>query len=275
MYNNHKHRNGPRPCSGTSEFRNLNIRKKPSSLIYSLFGFLVLGAVWQIAGLIQKNPAIPSLNGIFKMLFFLIRDGPYKKHIAASLTILLTGLGTAFCIGFTTGLLLYRYKWFNAAIFPIIECIRGVASLTLFPLLIVLFGLGPQTRVFIIFWTAWPSIVLATYNSLDVDPSIVDAARICGAGEWRVMTSIRIPMSIQGIFTGIRIGAGGSWVALIPAEMLGASKGLGYFLLWNAQSFEFEKVYAAIITIAAIGGMMNMGLSLMQKKLCLITGEQT
>jgi len=273
MYTVLKNRHGPRPCTGTSRFRNFCDRKKLSSSAYALFGFLVIGAVWQLTGFVHENPAMPSLRGISRMIFYLIRDGPYLKHITASLTILLIGLGIAALIGFVIGLLLYRYRWFNAAVFPVIECIRGVASLTLFPLLIVLFGLGPQTRVFIIFWTAWPAIVLSTYTSLNVDESVVNAARTSGAGEWRVMASVRIPMALQGILTGIRIGAGGAWVALIPAEMLGASKGLGYFLLWNAQSFEFEKVYAAIITIAAIGGLMNMVLALIQKKLCQITGE--
>jgi len=264
MYTFLTHRRRATPRSGLSKL--LKIR-------YGFFGFLVLATIWQFAGLVYVNPAMPSLYKILKMIFYLIRDGPYKKHIAASLSILLSGLGIASSIGITLGVLLYRYKRFNAAVFPVIECIRGVASLTLFPLLIVLFGLGPRTRTFIIFWTAWPAIVLSTYNSLNVDKNIVDAARTSGAGEWRIMASVRIPMALQGILTGIRIGAGGAWVALIPAEMLGASKGLGYFLLWNAQSFEFEKVYAAIITIAAIGGFMNMGLAYIQKKLYQFTGE--
>jgi len=268
-----KNRYGLRPDTDTPKFGNILTRTKISFFIYGLFGFLILGTVWQLVGFVQPNPAMPTLYRIAKMIFYLIRDGPYIKHIAASLSILLSGMGMASIIGITTGLLLYRYKWFNAAVFPVIECIRGVASMTLFPLLIVLFGLGPQTRIFIIFWTAWPAIVLSTYNSLNVDENVVNAARISGAGEWRVMTSIRIPMALQGILTGVRIGAGGAWVALIPAEMLGASRGLGYFLLWNAQSFEFEKVYAAIITIAAIGGLMNIGLALIQKKLYQITGE--
>jgi ABC-type nitrate/sulfonate/bicarbonate transport system permease component len=273
MYAILKFRHGPRPGAGIPRLRNLRDRKRLSSHIYNLFGFFILGAVWQLVGSFQANPAIPSLQSVLKIMFYLIRDGPYLQHIAASLTILLTGLGMALCVGFTVGMLLYRYKWFSAAVFPVIECIRGVASMTLFPLLIVLFGLGPQTRVFIIFWTAWPAIVLSTYNSLKVDENVVNAARTSGAGEWRVMISVRIPMALQGILTGIRIGAGGAWVALIPAEMLGASKGLGYFLLWSAQSFEFEKVYAAIITIAAIGGLMNTVLARIQKKLYQITGE--
>jgi len=273
MYTVLKHRQGQRPDAGTSRFRNFRDQKKLSSFVYGLFGFLCIGAVWQLIRAIHASPAMPSLCSISKMTAYLIRDGPYIKHISASLTILLAGLGIAAVTGFTVGLLLYRYRWFNAAVFPVIECVRGVASLTLFPLLIVLFGLGPQTRVFIIFWTAWPAIVLSTYTSLDVDENVVDVARTSGAGEWRIIASVRIPMALQGILTGIRIGAGGAWIALIPAEMLGASKGLGYFLLWNAQSFEFEKVYAAIITIAAIGGLMNMVLALIQKKLYQISGE--
>jgi ABC-type nitrate/sulfonate/bicarbonate transport system permease component len=273
MYAFLKTRPGLRPYTGMPKLRNLRGRKTLSSYIHNLLGFLILGAAWQLAGFIHANPALPPLQGVLKIMFYLIRDGPYLRHIAASLTILLTGLGIASCAGFIAGLLLYRYRWFNAAVFPVIECIRGVASLSLFPLLIVLFGLGPQARVFVIFWTAWPAVVLSAYNSLNVDENVVNAARTSGAGEWRVMASVRIPMALQGILTGIRIGAGGAWVALIPAEMLGASKGLGYFLLWSAQSFEFGKVYAAIITIAAIGGLMNTVLAHIQKKLYQITGE--
>jgi ABC-type nitrate/sulfonate/bicarbonate transport system permease component len=256
--------------SPTRESRGL---KKTTSYAYHLLGFLILGTAWQLVGRFQSNPAMPSLFRISRTVYYLIRDGPFTKHVAASLTILLSGLGIASGIGFAIGVLLHRYRRFNAAAFPVIECVRGIASLTLFPLLIVLFGLGPQTRMFVIFWTAWPAIVLSVHNSLDVDGSVVDAARTAGAGEWRIMLSVRIPMAARGILTGIRIGAGGAWIALIPAEMLGASRGLGYFLLWSAQSFEFEKVYAAIIAIAAIGGLMNMGLMLIQKKLTLLTGE--
>ena len=167
----------------------------------------------------------------------------------------------------------FRYGRLKAALLPVIESVRGVAALTLFPLLIITLGIGTVSRVFVIFWTAWPAIVLSTIASLEIDRGIVDAARAAGAGDWTIIARIRIPMALEGLVTGLRIGAGGGWISLIAAEMLGASRGLGYYLLWSSQSFEFRKVYAVILIIAAIGGLMNLCLLFLQKKAYLITGE--
>jgi NitT/TauT family transport system permease protein len=236
---------------------------------------LAIAATWQLFARIKSNPAIPPLGGIIRTLSNLIRDGPFIGHIGASLSILLTGVGIALFVGFTIGLLLYRYKYFKVAAYPVIECLRGVASLTLFPLLIVLLGIGAPSRIFVIFWTAWPAVVLSTLNSLNIDENIVNAAKTSGAGDWRIIFNIRIPIAAQGIMTGIRIGAGGGWISLIAAEMLGAQKGLGYFLLWSSQSFQFERVYASIIVIASVGGIINFLLLLLQKSLYQITGDRS
>jgi len=79
-------------------------------------------------------------------------------------------------------------------------------------------------------------------------------------------------MAAQGLITGIRIGVSGGWVGLVAAEMLGATQGLGFFLLWSAQSFHFDRVYATILVIAAIGGMMNWILLLVQRQVAKILG---
>lgn len=235
-------------------------------------GFIMIGTVWQLIGSINKSPALPPITDVLKTLFILISSGTYIKHITASLTIIFLGISIAIVIGFILGLLIFRYEIFKAAALPVIESIRGVAALTLFPLLIVLFGIGMFSRVFVIFWTAWPAVVLSTVNSLYIDQNIVDAARMAGANEWRIIFNIRIPVALQGIITGIRIGVGGGWIGLIAAEMLGATNGLGYYLLWSAQSFEFDKVYATIIVIAAIGGLFNLIILFIQKKLNQIIG---
>lgn len=233
-------------------------------IILRLSGFFILAIAWKIVGSIRSSPALPPLNGILWMVFCLIRDKTFWNHIIASIELILFGVGMATVIGFIIGLLIFRYDQLKEAVLPVIESVRGIAALTLFPLLIILFGIDTFSRVFIIFWTAWPAIVLSTINSLNVDTNIVDAAKVSGAGEWRTIISIRIPLASQGIITGIRIGTGGGWVSLIAAEMLGASKGIGFYLLWSAQSFQFEKVYATIIVIATIGGLMNYCLLLLQ-----------
>jgi len=248
------------------------LMKVGREIMLRISGIFILAILWQIAGHLYHSPALPPLGRVLRTLYYFIRDGTLTPHITASLQIISLGIGVAVLFGFTLGLLMFRYRSVKIAILPVVETVRGVAALTMFPLLIVLFGLGIFSRVFIIFWTAWPAIVLSTLNSLDIDENIVDAAKVYGAGEWRTIFSIRVPIASQGLITGIRIGAGGGWIGLVAAEMLGATRGLGYFLLWSAQSFQFERVYATIIVIAAIGGVTNGILLLIQRQLTQITG---
>ncbi|MDR0472315.1 MAG: ABC transporter permease [Treponema sp.] len=266
-------RSGPRSATDTSRLRVFRGSEKPSIRITNFIGFLVIGAVWQFAAHIRASPVLPSLGGILWTAINLLPDKAFTRHIGASLKLIFFGTGMAAAAGFTIGLLVFRYDWIKDAFVPVIECVRGIASLTLFPLLIIVFGLSIFSRAFIIFWTAWPAVMLSTLHSLDIDRNVVDAARTCGAGEWKIITHIRIPMAMRGIITGVRIGIGGGWVSLITAEMLGASKGLGYYLLWCSQSFEFRKVYAVILIIAAIGGTMNYGLLRLQRMAIQISGE--
>jgi len=245
-----------------------------SKYLYAVLGFIAVAAAWNIFGRIKASPALPASGEIFKAVFQLIRDGPFLRHIAASMEIILWGIAAAAVIGFTVGVLIFRYPKLKAAVLPVIECARGVAALTLFPLIVVVSGISTFSRIFIIFWTAWPAIIISTIQSLNIDRDIVDAARDGGAGEWQIIMRIRIPMALRGLITGLRIGVGGGWISLIAAEMLGASKGLGFYLLWCSQSFEFSKVYACIFIIAAIGGFMNLFLLLLQEKAYLITGER-
>jgi len=263
MYTFLKHRRRPRSATDTQNFP------------FNLIGFIALAALWQACAHIRASPLLPPLENVLQSAVSLLCDTAFFRHIKASLQIILLGIGMAVIVGFATGLLIFRYGRLRAALLPVIECVRGIAAITLFPLLLISFGIGTFSRVFIIFWTAWPPIVLSTIGSLKVDQSVIDAARICGASEWRAITHIRIPMAMQGIITGIRIGFGGGWVSLVTAEMLGASKGLGFYLLWCSQSFEFSKVYAVIIIIAAVGGLMNCALLSLQKRAYLITGEST
>ena len=236
-------------------------------LSLNLVGFLILLLMWHFTSLARASPSLPQPTNVLITTWELLRDGILTEHIFASLKIILIGITIAVVLGFSLGILMFRYTILKLMLLPLIESIRGIAALTLFPLLIVLFGIGTFSRVFVISWTAWPAVVLSTLHSLQIDEYTVEAAKVCGAGEWRVITSIRIPIALPNIFTGIRIGVSGGWIGLVAAEMLGATRGLGYFLLWSSQSFQFERVYATIIVIASIGGVINFLLLSAQKNL--------
>jgi sulfonate transport system permease protein len=161
----------------------------------------------------------------------------------------------------------------NAIVMPVVDAVRPVAALTVFPLLILILGLGVWSKMFVIFWTAWPPILLSTVQSIrQVDRTLLEAARLDGAGRWALLRHITLPLASPGILTGLRIGLSTGWISLVAAEMLGASRGLGYTILSSSQTFQFPTMYATIILIALIGLAMNAVLAgiqqLMEERVC-------
>ena len=230
-------------------------------------GFLICGIAWTVITTLKQTPALPTLKDILKTLIKLLATIEYLKHIQSSLFIVFCGILIAVVFGFISGALVYEFKLLKQIVMPVIDSIRGISGLTLLPLLIILVGIDAPSRIIVIFWTAWPAIMLSTIHSLEIDKSIVEAASLDGASRLQMMKKVRIPVASSGIMTGIRIGASGGWISLIAAEMLGATSGLGYFLLYSSQAFLFTNVYATIIVIAALGGGLNLILSLIQKSI--------
>ena len=226
--------------------------------IYGIVGVLCAVLCWEVLSANSQSSAMPSFIHILQTFFVLALADSFRAHIIASLQVVLSGIGIAIVFGLSIGVMAAYRKRFKYAIMPIIECLRGISALTLFPLLIVIMGLGSASQIFVIFWTSWPPVLLSVLDSLEIGATLEsEAARMDGAGEWKILTAIRFPLALPYILTGIRVGFSGGWVSLIAAEMLGASNGLGFFLLWSAQSFDFNEVYATILTIGLIGGAIN------------------
>lgn len=207
----------------------------------------------------------PPLTIVLPSLAALAASGELLRHAATSLETITLGFTLATAIGFSLGVLIVQVPASRAVIMPVVDAVRPVAALTLFPLLILLLGIGTWSKVFVIFWTAWPAVLLNTAHGLDkVDADVRSAAQIDGAGRLALFRYIELPLAFPMIMTGLRIGLSGGWISLVSAEMLGSSSGLGYSILAYSQTFRFPQMYAVIITIAFIGLAMNVCLSAIQ-----------
>lgn len=222
--------------------------------------------VWQMISLTSSSPALPEVGEIFGKLSDILQDRKTYVHILASVKIVSMGIAVAVVFGITIAVIMSMFEPVRLALSPLFESLRGVAALTLFPLLIATLGIGDISRVFVIFWTAWPSVLISTINGLDTDKLLVEAAQDCGASKLQEYRYVRIPLAIPAMINGIRIGISGGFISLIAAEMLGATKGIGYMLLWSSHAFDFKGVYAYIILIALIGGFMNLAMLKIERK---------
>ena len=86
-------------------------------------------------------------------------------------------------------------------------------------------------------------------------------------GKLKQFFYIKYPLSLKGVFNGLQIGVGNGFVAVIVAEMLGASKGVGYMVLWATNAFQYSKAYAYILIIIILGGLFNFVINVITKKI--------
>ena len=114
---------------------------------------------------------------------------------------------------------------------PLMEVLRPIPPLAWIPLSILWFGIGDTQNQFIIFLGIFFPILLNTITGVrGVEPNLVRAARCLGASEWAILSRVVLRAALPQIITGIRIGLGVGWMALVAAELVGASSGLGFLI---------------------------------------------
>jgi len=192
-------------------------------------------------------------------------SGELIEHSLASLQRVVIGFAVAAALGVILGVLIYQYKTIDAIVMPVVDAMRPIAALTIFPIIILALGLGLASKVFVIFWTAYPACLLNTVQGLKaVNKEPLEAAKLDGATSFQVLRFVTIPLALPTIVTGLRIGLSGGWISLVAAEMLGAQSGLGWAVMAYSNAFRFPEMYAAIVTIAMLGLAMNAGLMQVQ-----------
>lgn len=231
-------------------------------------GFLV---VWQI-GSTQGwiNPTVfPPLDAILSALWQGLTSGALLDDIAISLQ--RSGIAFAAAVGLAIplGLFMGQIRAVEQALDPILQFFRQTSALALYPVFILLLGLGEASKVFVIFWATLFPILLATIGGVkEVDRKLIEMAATFGASRTTIFRRVVLPASVPSIFVGLRLSATTALLLLIAAEMIGANKGLG-FQVMNAQyNFQIPQMFAAILLLAALGLTANALLVTLQRRLC-------
>jgi sulfonate transport system permease protein len=234
---------------------------------------LVLGflAFWQISSTQGwVNPSVfPPLDVILSALWGSLSSGALLDDIAISLQRSGIAFVAAVVIGIPLGLVMGQARIIEQALDPLLQFFRQTSALALYPVFILLLGLGETSKVFVIFWATLFPILLSTIGGVkEVDTKLIEMARTYGAGRLAIFRRVVLPASVPAIFVGLRLSATTALLLLIAAEMIGANKGIG-FQVMNAQyNFQIPLMFAAILLLALLGLLANAVLVLLQRKLC-------
>jgi NitT/TauT family transport system permease protein len=231
---------------------------------------VVFLGLWELAprvGIIDRV-FFPPFSVVIVKFFQLLFSGVLPKHLVISLRRALIGfvLGTA--VSVPLGMLIGWFKKFERIVDPLLQAFRQTSAIALYPVLIVFFGLGESSKVALVFWaTMWAVLMNAISGVKNVDPILIKAARAMGASQFTIFVKVILPGAMPQLLTGIRLSATSSVLILVAAEMMGASKGLGY-MLYDAQSrYKIPEMYVSILTMCLLGLAINFGLSLLEKKI--------
>lgn len=229
-------------------------------------GLMAMFIFWEILSFALKSPMFPRFTEVLTLFYNSDFRVKLFSAIYVSLFHVLTGFFVAYFLAVLFGVLMHLFLYVSVVFVPVVDSIRSVAALTLYPLIIILLGIGWEAKVFIIFWTSWPAILLTTVQGLgQVDQEIVEAASLDGASKYKILKYISFPLAFPIILTGARIGMSGGWISLVSAEMLGGNNGLGFLILYYSQTFNFPEMYGTIIIIALLGFLLNTLLLKLQK----------
>ncbi|MFH8441916.1 ABC transporter permease [Streptomyces sp. NPDC018026] len=220
---------------------------------------------WALASAGFKLPTPPE---VVDRAATLISDGTLADDALASLTRVLIGFGLGTAVAVPVGFLMGWYGILRGLIEPWIQFFRTIPPLAIIPLAVVAMGIDETPKIFVIFLAAFLACVISTFQGVvNVDRTLINAARVLGAGDATIFARVVVPASTPFILVGMRVGLGSAWATLVAAELIAAQEGLGY-RMQNAQLYyDLPTIFVGLISIGILGLLMDRVLLLAERRL--------
>jgi nitrate/nitrite transport system permease protein len=226
----------------------------------------LLGLVWQ-ALCSSPDSALPTPTKVIADTWELIIHPLYDNggndkglfwHLFASLKRVGLGYLLAASVGIGLGVLIGSGKWAMRALDPLFQVLRTIPPLAWLPLSLAAFRDGQPSAIFVIFITAiWPIIINTAVGIRNIPQDYRNVARVLRLNGVEYFAKIMLPAAAPYIFTGLRIGIGLSWLAIVAAEMLIGGVGIGFFI-WDAwNSSLISDIILALVYVGIVGFLLD------------------
>ncbi|NJK29717.1 MAG: nitrate ABC transporter permease [Acaryochloris sp. RU_4_1] len=227
--------------------------------------FIVLG-IWQLLCM-GKDPALPPPLTVLTDTWGLIIDPFFNNggtdvglfwQILASLKRVAIGFSLAAITGIAVGILIGTSRLIYDALDPIFQVLRTVPPLAWLPISLAAFKDNEPSSIFVIFMTAiWPIVINTAVGVQQLPQDYKNVARVLKLSRADYFTNILLPATVPYVFTGLRIGIGLSWLAIVAAEMLVPGVGIGYFIWDSWTSSLISEIILALLYVGLVGLLLD------------------
>jgi ABC-type nitrate/sulfonate/bicarbonate transport system permease component len=190
-----------------------------------------------------------------------LENGTLLTDVAASLQRVVIGFAIAAGIAVPLALLVVSFKTLRYFFLPVLSLLRPIPPIAWIPIAILWFGLGERSSYFVTAVAAFFPIFLNSLSgALSVEIQHLRAAQCLGAGRLALLRYVYLPSALPSVWTGLKIGLGQSWMAVVTAELIATQSGLGFMIELNRLELETPKVFVGMLMIAVIGAGMTLSL---------------
>lgn len=238
------------------------------NLAEPLIFFLALLALWELLVEIIKVPAfiLPPPRDLYTA--FMAKRSILGQHAVITFAEAVGGFALSFFLGVTFAILVVYSRHLQNTIYPLIVILYAMPKSALAPLMVIWVGYGLFSKMSIAFLVAFFPIVVNTVVGLkEVEPELLDLARINRASQLDVFRKIRLPNSLPYMFAGIRVAIILSITGAIVAEFVAANEGLGYLILQALYSLDTALALVILLILALMSLGLFMAVDILQRKI--------
>lgn len=218
--------------------------------------FVVLLVAWQLAagsGVISAA-FFPQPTRIWGALIKLTLHGELLTALSATAARFAVGLAIGGTLGAALGLAMGWWPRLQAMLDPLIAVIYPIPKIAVFPLLLVIFGIGETSKYIVVSLAAFfPMLITCLAGVRQINKVYFEVGRNYGARGTRFFTRILLPGSLPSLLAGLRLAANMAFVIAIGVEIVSARAGLGVLLWYGWQTFRVPDIYAVLVVIALVG----------------------
>jgi sulfonate transport system permease protein len=245
---------------------------KVKGLTYAVEYTILVAVIIFIWYLLEQNGTInpvtlPGPDVIFKTFIDMVTDGSLMQHLKVSIIRVLKGYFVSAFFGIILGIVLGLSKRLSRMTDLLIQILKPIPPIAWIPLVILWFGIGEMSKVFLIFLGGFFTILIDVIDGIhQTDSKLIEVAKVMETPKIKYIFELVIPSATPYIFTGLRIGISSCWMCVVAAELVASTSGIGYMIMNARQFCQTDVVIVGMIAIGVTGKLMDVLLKLVEKK---------
>ena len=241
-----------------------------SNALMAVTAPLVILLLWEAAtraGVLDQR-FFPTPSSVLIDLVSMAASGELTLHLGWTLQRVAIGFVLGAVPAVLLGMVLGLSPALNALLRPAIAVIYPIPKVALFPLIMLIFGLGETSKWVIVAIAVFFQVFFSTLAGVvNIDRIYLDVAVNFGASRWQAYRTIALPAALPFIFTGCQLGLGMALIVVVVAEQFGTKTGLG-FIIWRSwQVFEVRDMFVGLIMVALVGYGLQLAMTVLERRL--------